>query len=784
MEELEECMVDEVQYNSTGRARVLTGISPRLRSATSGTDRAPRTPSDAVERRRLSCRPFVTSLGAMAPAWERARRALATRFCMHSPARHVTVDDAPRMMDNMEALFPVAEAPEEETVMSLAAPASAGRVSGSWSRSSAKMCAICLGGMRSGHGQALFTAECSHKFHFHCITSNVQHGNKICPICRALWKELPFQGPHGHGGSGRVNPNPTGWPHSGMLTGNNPLDELPVFRPSEVAFFNDDEPIDDLAVQSSEAAVGGGECPVAGGTLEITTYTEFPAIQETAAQENFAILIHLNAPHASASASARAPLDLVTVLDVSGSMSGTKLDLLKRAMRFVIQNLGPSDRLSVITFASTATRLFPLRKMTASGQEQALQAVDSLVATGGTNIAEGLWKAARVMEDRQAMNPVSSIILLSDGVDTHTLFPRDGAQPDYARLVPRSILPGGSGDHVPIHAFGFGHDHDSRAMHAVAEMSNGTFSFIDVARSIQDAFAQCIGGLLSVVVQDARVLIDCADDGVLVTSIKSGGYASGVAADGRGGFVDVGRLYADEERDFLVTVRVPPAARGGDGADMNMITTTTLIYARCSYRDVAAATETLWAVGGDTAVAVLRPASPVSAGEMSLQVEREWHRVHATEDMAAAQAAAEANDYARASSILEARRLALEALAPLASDQQTQALVAELQQMQERVLNQQRYEESGRAYMLSGLSSHSWQRATARGDSTELAGLVHTYQTPSMVDMLQRSHALLPEVAEALMSHGQSPTTTIPPSRSNRLRPFRPTKSFTGGRSS
>ncbi|KAG6389754.1 hypothetical protein SASPL_151227 [Salvia splendens] len=37
----------------------------------------------------------------------------------------------------------------------------------------------------------------------------------------------------------------------------------------------------------------------------------------------------------------RAPVDLVTVLDISGSMAGTKLALLKRAMGFVIQNLGP-----------------------------------------------------------------------------------------------------------------------------------------------------------------------------------------------------------------------------------------------------------------------------------------------------------------------------------------------------------------------------------------------------------------------------------------------------------
>jgi hypothetical protein len=171
---------------------------------------------------------------------------------------------------------------------------------------------------------------------------------------------------------------------------------------------------------------------------------------------------------------------------------------------------------------------------------------------------------------------------------------------------------------------------------------------------------------------------------------------------------------------------------------------------------------------------------------MSLRVEREWHRVHATEDMAAAQAAAEEHDYARAASILEARRRLLESCASLSSDQQTQALVAELREMQERVLNPRLYQGFGRAYILSGLSSHSWQRATARGDSTELTGLVHTYQTPSMVNMLNRSQALQPEVAEALTrSPTIAPLRSPAPASGSRgtrrgPRSFRPAKSFTG----
>ena len=43
---------------------------------------------------------------------------------------------------------------------------------------------------------------------------------------------------------------------------------------------------------------------------------------------------------------------------------------------------------------------------------------------------------------------------------------------------------------------------------------------------------------------------------VRVGSIRTGSYPSRVAVDGRIGFVDVGDLYADEERDFLVSVHV------------------------------------------------------------------------------------------------------------------------------------------------------------------------------------------------------------------------------------
>jgi len=50
----------------------------------------------------------------MVTAWERARRALATRLCMRFPARHAAVEDVPRGLDAVEEPFAAAEAEEDQ----------------------------------------------------------------------------------------------------------------------------------------------------------------------------------------------------------------------------------------------------------------------------------------------------------------------------------------------------------------------------------------------------------------------------------------------------------------------------------------------------------------------------------------------------------------------------------------------------------------------------------------------------------------------------------------------
>ncbi|KAL0303491.1 UNVERIFIED_CONTAM: E3 ubiquitin-protein ligase WAV3 [Sesamum radiatum] len=591
-----------------------------------------------------------------------------------------------------------------------------------------KTCGVCSGSVATGQGQAIFTAECSHSFHFTCI---VRRGDRLCPVCNAQWNHLPFTVPTP---STNIDPSNAFCGLSNYIPFSfsmfpTPVPQFPpvftrVFQaqlPPEPLQFSDDEPL--IAVTADPTSLAS---PVGLQKVTIKAVPERPAVAASESVSLFTVLVGLKAPSLSndAGSAQRAPVDLVTVLDVSGSMLGSKLDLVKRAVNFVIDNLGPSDRLSVVSFATQARRMLPLHRMTENGHEDAKRAVNSLVASGGTNIVEGLKKGVRVLEERRHKNPVTSIIFLSDGNDTcnhSSFFPRFSSSreaPEYLRLLPASICPENRGtDNVrqletfPVHSFGFGSDHDPIAMHSISDASGGTFSFIESYEMVQDAFAGCIGGLLSVVTQDVRLMVRSASHGVEIQSIPSGRYASEISNQGSQGVVKVGELYADEEKEFLINLSIPAVPI--DECEENE-RKTTLLDITCSYKDVVS--KEIAQVEGDL-VEIRRPKS-LSPSDMmvNLDVDRQKNRLRAAESIAEAQQMAETGNLIGARDLLARRRTDLLATpSAQAGDGLCMWLEADMKETERRMGNEQLYQQAGRAFALSGMSSHASQRATTRG---------------------------------------------------------------------
>lgn len=106
-------------------------------------------------------------------------------------------------------------------------------------------------------------------------------------------------------------------------------------------------------------------------------------------------------------------VDLILVLDTSGSMSGDRIVKTKDAAKKVVSCMKENDRCSIIPFTYSA---FVLNDFT-NDVNELNTSIDRLYASGGTNICSGLDKAMEKF-DEESNNREKYIILLSDGYDS------------------------------------------------------------------------------------------------------------------------------------------------------------------------------------------------------------------------------------------------------------------------------------------------------------------------------------------------------------------------------
>lgn len=118
-------------------------------------------------------------------------------------------------------------------------------------------------------------------------------------------------------------------------------------------------------------------------------------------------------PPAELAAAPRAPMELVFVLDCSGSMSGEPLQIAKQAADRALRRLGPDDTFQIVQFSTNASQLGP-RPLPATEENLAigLSYLHSLQSEGGTMMIEGIKAALDFPHDPRRLRVVS---FMTDG---------------------------------------------------------------------------------------------------------------------------------------------------------------------------------------------------------------------------------------------------------------------------------------------------------------------------------------------------------------------------------
>uniref|UniRef100_A0A0E0MHQ8 VWFA domain-containing protein n=1 Tax=Oryza punctata TaxID=4537 RepID=A0A0E0MHQ8_ORYPU len=311
--------------------------------------------------------------------------------------------------------------------------------------------------------------------------------------------------------------------------------------------------------------------------VQLSIFPRVDAIPRRECHPRLPVLVRVAVPATAAAAARRAPVDLVTLLDIScggggggGGAPARRLELLRKAMDIVIKRLGADDRLAIVPFHSSVVDATGLLEMSVEGRSVASRKVQSLAVSGGTKLFPALSTAVEILDGRcweAKRERVGAVVLISDG-DDRTIF-REAINPRYA-----------------VHAFGFRGAHDATAVHYVADHTSGVYGVLnDEHDRISDAFAACIRRVTSVVAVEAQVDLTCgAYSRASLLAIESGHHKYHVDENRRSGFIYAGALCAGDVKNFLVYVDVDREANGG---------VTELLTAHGTYIDAARRKETV-----------------------------------------------------------------------------------------------------------------------------------------------------------------------------------------------
>jgi Ca-activated chloride channel family protein len=189
----------------------------------------------------------------------------------------------------------------------------------------------------------------------------------------------------------------------------------------------------------------------------------------------------LIAPAQSDEAETSLPRDLTLVVDVSGSMSGDKIEQARAALRQALGTLGAGDRFRLISFSNRVTNFRDgFTAATRENLEAARRFVDGLVADGGTNI-EGALAAALAPAVSEERLPI--VVFVTDGI------PSVGDQsPEHLAQT--------AGAHIGrsrIFTFGLGHDVNTYLLDRLAQEGRGTAQYVAPEANVE----QAIGTLMN-----------------------------------------------------------------------------------------------------------------------------------------------------------------------------------------------------------------------------------------------------------------------------------------------
>ena len=259
---------------------------------------------------------------------------------------------------------------------------------------------------------------------------------------------------------------------------------------------------------------------------------------------------------------AREDAALTFVIDTSGSMEREgRLELVKEALRLLVDQLGRNDTVAIVTFGDDARVL--LEPTRATDANRILGTIEDLRPGGSTNLEAGLRLGYELARSSLTENGIDRVVLASDGVANVGLT-------DSVSILAAIRRDAAAGIELVSVGVGMGNYNDT-LLEQLADQGDGFYAYVNVLDEARRLFTEDLTGTVQTVALDARAQVRFDPD--IVAAYRLVGYENRDIDDNA--FVDpsvdagaigaghaVTALYAIRLRDdvgrqdVLATVRV------------------------------------------------------------------------------------------------------------------------------------------------------------------------------------------------------------------------------------
>jgi Ca-activated chloride channel family protein len=161
---------------------------------------------------------------------------------------------------------------------------------------------------------------------------------------------------------------------------------------------------------------------------------------------------------------ARKDINLVLLLDISGSMEGDKMENMRRAAIQFVEQMGQDDLLTLIAF-STRPTAYAQQAQVGSARAEIIKIITGLQAGGDTALYDAIGLGSQVIAKSTSSQTSNALIVLTDGMDTSS---------SEFSFDPR-LIEVATANNTTVFAIAYGDDADKELLGNLAQQANGNF---------------------------------------------------------------------------------------------------------------------------------------------------------------------------------------------------------------------------------------------------------------------------------------------------------------------